>query len=109
MKTMLTSQVPIFLCSLTLLMAEPSLAHPGQPTSNTAKTVLASAATQNNLAVSVKEDLSLASRGRQVKKFVDAYIKTNDDCLSMIRLRSKRPFTIIDSILEHYGVPAELR
>jgi hypothetical protein len=24
-------------------------------------------------------------------------------------LRSKRPFTIIDSILEHYGVPAELR
>jgi Transglycosylase SLT domain len=109
MKTMLTSQVPIFLCSLTLLITQPALAHPGQPTSNTVKTVQTTSAVKTNLAFAVKEDFSLVSRGRQVRKFVDAYIKSNDDCLSTIKLRSKRPFAIIDSILELYGIPAELR
>ena len=109
MKTMLTSQVPIFLCSLTLLMAEPALANPGQPSSDAAKTVQTTKATKANFNLSSKENFSFALPGRQVRKFVDAYIKSNDDCLSMIKLRSKRPFAIIDSILESYGVPAELR
>lgn len=109
MKTMLTSQVPIFLCSLTLLMAEPALANPGQPSSDGAKTVQTTTATKINFNLSSKENVSFALPGRQVRKFVDAYIKSNDDCLSTIKLRSKRPFAIIDSILEYYGVPAELR
>ena len=108
MKTMLTSQVPIFLCSLTLLMAQPALAYPGQP-SDAAKTAQTTSATRTKFSLSSKENLSFASQSRQVKKFVDAYIKSNDDCLSTIKLRSKRPFAIIDSILEFYGVPAELR
>ena len=106
---MLTSQVPIFLCSLTLLMAEPALANPGQPSSDAAKTVQTTTATKANFNLSSKANFSYAVQGRQVRKFVDAYIKTNDDCLSTIKLRSKRPFAIIDSILESYGVPAELR
>ena len=109
MKTMLTSQVPIFLCSLTLLMAEPALANPGQPSSDAAKTVQTTTATKANFNLSSKENFSFALPGRQVRKFVDAYIKNNDDCLSTIKSRSKRPFAIIDSILEYYGVPAELR
>jgi Transglycosylase SLT domain len=109
MKTMLTSQVPIFLCSLTLLMAQPALANPGQPSSDAAKTVQTTSATRTKFNLSSKENLSFALQSRQVRKFVDAYIKSNDDCLSMIRLRSTRPFAIIDSILEFYGVPAELR
>jgi membrane-bound lytic murein transglycosylase D len=109
MKTMLTSQVPIFLCSLTLLMAQPALADPGQPSSDAAKTVHTATAIKTNFNLSSKENLSFASQSRQVKKFVDSYLKSNDDCLSMIKLRSKRPFAIIDSILEYYGVPAELR
>jgi Transglycosylase SLT domain len=109
MKTMLTSQVPIFLCSLTLLIAQPALANPGQPSSDAAKTVQTTTATRTKFNLSSKENLSFASQSRQVKKFVDAYIKSNDDCLSMIKLKSKRPFAIIDSILEFYGVPAELR
>jgi membrane-bound lytic murein transglycosylase D len=109
MKTMLTSQVPIFLCSMTLLMAQPALADPGQPSSDAAKTVHTTTAIKTNFNLSSKENLSFASQGRQVRKFVDAYIKNNDDCLSMIKLRSTRPFAIIDSILEFYGVPAELR
>jgi hypothetical protein len=109
MKTMLTSQVPIFLCSLTLLMAESAVANPGQPSSDAAKTVQMTTATKANFNFSSKENFSYAVQGRQVRKFVDAYIKTNDDCLSTIKSRSKRPFAIIDSILESYGVPAELR
>jgi Transglycosylase SLT domain len=109
MKTMLTSQVPIFLCSLTLLTTQLSAETPGQPSTDGAKTVQTTSAAKTNLALATKEDVSFASPGRQVKKFVDAYIKSNDDCLSTIKLRSKRPFTIIDSIFEHYGVPAELR
>ena len=109
MKTMLTSQVPIFLCSLTLLMAQPALANPGQPSSDGAKTVQTTRAVKTNFNLSSKENLSFALPGRQVRKFVDAYIKSNDDCLSTIKSRSKRPFEIIDSILENYGVPAELR
>jgi len=105
----LTSQVPIFLCSLTLLMAQPALADPGQPSSDAAKTVHTTTAIKTKFNLSSKENLSFASQSRQVKKFVDAYLKNNDDCLSTIKLRSKRPFAIIDSILEFYGVPAELR
>jgi len=106
---MLTSQVPIFLCSLTLLMAQSAQANPGQPSSDAAKTVQTTTATKANFNLSSKENFSFAVPGRQVRKFVDAYIKTNDDCLSTIKSRSKRPFAIIDSILESYGVPAELR
>jgi hypothetical protein len=114
MKTMLTSQVPVLLCSLTLLMAKPAAANPGQPSSDAAKTVLTTKVAKANFSLSSfnlssAADFSLAQPGKQLKKFVDAYIKSNDDCLSTIKSKSKRPFTIIDSILEHYGVPAELR
>jgi len=90
-------------------MAEPALANPGQPSSDAAKTVQTTTATKANFNLSSKENFSFALPGRQVRKFVDAYIKNNDDCLSTIKSRSKRPFAIIDSILEYYGVPAELR
>ena len=90
-------------------MAQPALANPGQPSSDGAKTVQTTTAVKTNFNLSSKENLSFASQSRQVKKFVDAYIKSNDDCLTTIKSRSKRPFAIIDSILESYGVPAELR
>jgi spore coat protein U-like protein len=64
MKTMLTSQVPIFLCSLTLLMAQPALANPGQPSSDAAKTVQTTAATRTNFNLSSKENLSFALTGQ---------------------------------------------
>ncbi|HEV3414906.1 MAG TPA: lytic transglycosylase domain-containing protein [Puia sp.] len=46
---------------------------------------------------------------RQVQKFVDAYIKNNDAELAQVRERSVQPFTIIDSVMEHYDLPQELR
>jgi len=95
-------------------MAKPAAAYPGQPSSDAAKTVLSTKVAKKNFSLSSfnlssAADFSLAQPGRQLKKFVDAYIKSNDDCLSTIKSKSKRPFTIIDSILESYGIPDELR
>jgi membrane-bound lytic murein transglycosylase D len=42
-------------------------------------------------------------------KFVDAYIRDNDEDLAQVKQRSKRPFTIIDSVLVQYGLPTELK
>jgi hypothetical protein len=53
--------------------------------------------------------VSFVRPGRQVRGFVDAYIKSNNESLAMIRQRSKRPFTIIDSVLGYYDLPVELR
>jgi len=47
--------------------------------------------------------------GRQVQKFVDSYIKDNDEVLAQVRGRSVQPFTIIDSVMDHYALPQELR
>lgn len=40
---------------------------------------------------------------------MDRYIRNNDESLTSIRQRSKRPFTIIDSIFNRYGLPGELK
>ena len=47
--------------------------------------------------------------GRQVQKFVESYIKDNDEELAQVRGRSFQPFTIIDSVMDHYALPQELR
>src|SRR5579863_4047531 len=49
------------------------------------------------------------SPSRPLRKFVDAYIKENNDELTDIRERSAHPFTIIDSVMDHYDLPEELR
>jgi membrane-bound lytic murein transglycosylase D len=53
--------------------------------------------------------VSYALPGRQMRKFVDSYIKDNDEALSQVRDRSLRPFEIIDSVMTHYDLPVELR
>jgi hypothetical protein len=46
---------------------------------------------------------------RPMRKFVDAYIKENNEELAEVRHRSPEPFTIIDSVMDHYDLPEELR
>jgi hypothetical protein len=53
--------------------------------------------------------VSYALPGRQMRKFVDSYLKDNDEALSQVRDRSLRPFEIIDSVMTHYDLPVELR
>jgi len=99
---MLKSLVPVYFCSLMLFMAGPAAANSGHSSSAPAK-LLPSAGGNMNYTISCVQP------GRQVRGFVDAYIKSNNESLAMIRQRSKRPFTIIDSVLLHYDLPVELK
>ncbi len=38
-----------------------------------------------------------------------SYIKENNEELAEIRERSSQPFLIIDSVMDHYDLPEELR
>src|ERR1700722_2310884 len=103
---MLKSQVPVFFFSLTLIIALPSAANsatsePAKPVSFVPGEVILTK-TSSTL-------VSFAQPGKQVRKFVDSYIRINDESLSSIRQRSKRPFVIMDSIFDHYGLPGELK
>src|SRR5579872_5056258 len=100
---MLKSSVPVLLCSLTLI-ALPSAAIPAS--TEPGKNVTATTA---DLGVSSTREVSFALPSGKVKKFVASYIKDNDESLFKIKQRSARPFTIIDSVLKHYELPAELK
>jgi hypothetical protein len=121
---MLKSSVPVFVFSLTLLIAQPSAANPGQPSLEPVKTALSSTSKSKHvmssreymvrsaralLSMNVSEDLSFAMPGKLFRPFADAYIRSNDEALALVRQRSKRPFVIIDSVLTAYDLPAELR
>jgi len=41
--------------------------------------------------------------------FVNAYIRENDESLLAVKHRSKRPFKIIEAVLQKFGLPAELK
>jgi hypothetical protein len=107
-KTMLKSQVPAVLLSLTLSVALPSEANSGQPVALSASTAAA-----HTIAVrtrtSSKKYVSIALHASQLRRFVAAYIRNNDEDLASIRQRSARPFRIIDSIFDHYGVPVQMK
>lgn len=42
-------------------------------------------------------------------QFAKHYIKTSAECLVNVKLRSKIPFNIIDSVFSRYGLPVELK
>lgn len=44
-----------------------------------------------------------------MQKFVAFYLKENDEELAQIRDRSAEPFMIIDSVMDHYELPEDLR
>jgi membrane-bound lytic murein transglycosylase D len=143
---MLKSQVPAVLCSLTLSVALPSAANPGQPaalsTSNakahivtTFRAVAAHAAARTHMTfarthmVVVRTSktavrtrmaaarthsasanyVSIALHASELRKFVSAYLRNNDEALAAVRQRSQRPFRIIDSIFDHYGLPVQMK
>ncbi len=60
-------------------------------------------------AIAKKQDIALSPGNEQGKKFVDNYIRHNDEDLNVVKKRSEGPFTIIDSVLGHYGLPLQLK
>jgi len=98
--------VPIYLCSLAFGIATPSSANPGQPFER-GKLVLHTAKTKKSN--SSRNRIALPLQGQQDLKYVHRYIRNNDACLVTVRRRSQGPFSIIDSVLEHYHLPLELK
>jgi Transglycosylase SLT domain len=60
-------------------------------------------------AMAKKQDIALSLGNEQGKKFVDNYIRHNDEDLNVVKKRSEGPFSIIDSVLGHYGLPLQLK
>jgi hypothetical protein len=104
-KTMLT-RVPFRFCSIALIMAVPTI----PSAADFGKHATVPAGKKINVKViAKKQDMNLSLANEQGKKFVDNYLRHNDEDLSFVRKRSEGPFSIIDSVLGHYGLPQELR
>jgi membrane-bound lytic murein transglycosylase D len=73
------------------------------------KGVVASVGPDNTVAVVKQSRISFAAPNKQGLKFVHKYIRSNDQSLVNVKQRSSVPFTIIDSIFNHYGLPLELK
>jgi Transglycosylase SLT domain len=89
----------MYFCSIACFIGAPSAANPGPPS----KAYHAHPATSN------RHHVSMSFPDKKGMKFVPVYIKNNDECLSTVRRRSEGPFMIIDSVLNHYGLPLELK
>jgi membrane-bound lytic murein transglycosylase D len=59
--------------------------------------------------IAKKQSMGLSLGNEQGKKFVDNYLRHNDEDLYVVKQRSVGPFSIIDSVLGRYGLPQELR
>jgi membrane-bound lytic murein transglycosylase D len=53
--------------------------------------------------------VSFASPGQDEMSYVHAYIRENDESLLAVKQRSKRYFKMIESVLQRFGLPAELK
>ena len=123
---MLKAQVPFYVCSIAFFVGVPPAANHGRPTGETAKDVVYSTSKKKSIP-SNKQAIALPAKGRafpaplpgktismplpnkQGMTFVAAYIRNNDEDLAMIKQRSRRPFTIMDSVFSQYGLPPELK
>jgi membrane-bound lytic murein transglycosylase D len=45
----------------------------------------------------------------QVNRFVKHYVQENKDCLCEIKQRSQAPFDLMDSVLDHFQLPLQLK
>ncbi|HVS97738.1 MAG TPA: lytic transglycosylase domain-containing protein [Puia sp.] len=104
---MLKAQVPFYVCSIAFAVSVPSAANPGPPAGES--TVLLAAARKHRTTSSKKPTFSLPLPPQQSMKFVSSYIRHNDDRLIIVKHRSEGPFAIIDSVLDHYHLPLQLK
>ena len=96
-KTMLKTQVLTVALCCSSIYAVPEIFHPSP-----GKAV--------NVAIGDESvNAPVIKMNRHEKSFAAQYIKKNSEDLEKIRQRSSVPFSIIDSVLNHYGIPVELR
>ena len=104
---MLKSPIPFYVCSIAFFVGVPSAANPGQPCSETARDVAYTPGNHNT--ASNKKQLISVPIPEKGMKFVSTYIRNNDECLISVKQRSEGPFAIIDSVLDHYNLPLQLK
>src|SRR3984957_9986301 len=117
------TRVPFRFCSIALIMAVPTIpsaADFGKNVTVSGKkfnyaarlvhstSIISSASSLASSAIK-KQEMSAALSNEQGKKFVANYIRHNDEDLYVVKKRSEGPFSIIDSVLSHYGLPLELK
>jgi membrane-bound lytic murein transglycosylase D len=101
MKTML--KVPVY---LTLVIGLPTATNSGQPSLQPAN-ARSPFVTASYTAIKTSNVFILPQR--KSMKFVDAYIRNNDEDLALVKQRSGKPFLIMDSVFKRYGIPPELK
>ena len=104
---MLKSPIPFYVCSIAFFVGVPSAANPGLSYGETAKEVVHPAGKRRSIAR--KAAMLSTPIPEKGMKFVSTYIRNNDDCLTNVKQRSEGPFAIIDSVLDQYGLPQQLR
>jgi membrane-bound lytic murein transglycosylase MltF len=104
---MLKSPMPVCFYSIALIVVTPTSANPDKHSINV-----------ESKTVHVKRDARVFSPNNKIAytqpdkkglKFVNSYIRNNDDNLTDVRERSEAPFTVIDSVLTRYHLPLELK
>ncbi|HXB95445.1 MAG TPA: lytic transglycosylase domain-containing protein [Puia sp.] len=120
---MLKSQVPFYFCSIAFFVGVPSAGNSGQPAAEAAapmtgktkvmpisgRTIPMPTSGKTIPMAKTGKTISMPMPGKQGMTFVSAYIRNNDDCLTSVKERSEAPFAIIDSVLNHYGLPLQLK
>jgi membrane-bound lytic murein transglycosylase D len=99
---MLNSSVP-FVGTLVIALAMPVASSSGLPAFDETKTVAVAVPSTTNKTV------SFALPGQDEMSYVHAYIRENDESLLAVKQRSKRYFKMIESVLQKFGLPSELK
>ena len=87
--------MPVCFYSITLIVANP--------------TADSTTVHYNSAKFSHSQKMAFTPPDKKGLKFVNSYIRNNDECLTVVRQRSEIPFTVIDSVLTRYHLPLELR
>jgi membrane-bound lytic murein transglycosylase D len=88
----------------------PTAADFGKNATVPGKNIKYAAKSLHSSAIAKKQDMAIAlSSNEQGMKFVNSYIRHNDEDLYVVKQRSEGPFSIIDSVLGRYGLPLELK
>ncbi|HEV2353932.1 MAG TPA: lytic transglycosylase domain-containing protein [Puia sp.] len=108
------TRVPFRFCSIALILAVPTVptaADLGSPSALPGKDTRSAANSPRSTipAISKKLAISIPLADDQGMKFVRTYLRHNDEDLYFVRKRSEAPFLIIDSVLDRYGLPEELK
>jgi len=100
--------MPVCFYSIALIVATPTAANPDRH-SFAESSVSSKTVHYNSTTISHSPKMAFTPPDKKGQKFVNSYIRHNDDCLTDVKERSEMPFSVIDSVLTRYHLPLELK